>query len=138
MDKVSIELTVFFDGQFWMGVFESTSENKLCVCRTVFGAEPKDGEVYNFIIGKYYKLKYSPAVAAVVKGKIKNPKRLRREIRKAVENNGIGTKSQQALKIQQEQAKLTRKSNRHEKNMLEKYLRFNLKQLKRKEKHKGH
>ena len=128
MDKVSIELTVLFDGQFWMGVFESTSENKLCVCRTVFGAEPKDGEVYNFIIGKYYKLKYSPAVAAVVKEKI----------RKAVENNGIGTKSQQALKIQQEQAKLTRKSNRHEKNMLEKYLRFNLKQLKRKEKHKGH
>ena len=32
MDKVSIELTVLFDGQFWMGMFESTSENKLCVC----------------------------------------------------------------------------------------------------------
>ena len=34
-----------------------------------------------------------------------NPKRVQREVRKQVQNTEIGTKSQQALKLQQEQLK---------------------------------
>ena len=67
MDKVSGRLTVFFKEPFWIGVFEHISEGKLSVCKVTFGAEPKDYEVYNFVLKNYYRLKSSPAVATDVK-----------------------------------------------------------------------
>ena len=50
MDKVLGRLTVFFEEPFWIGVFERISEGKLSVCKVTFGAEPKDYEVYDFIL----------------------------------------------------------------------------------------
>ena len=50
MDKVSVKLTVFFAEPFWIGVFERISEGKLSVCKITIGAEPKDYEVYAFIL----------------------------------------------------------------------------------------
>lgn len=52
MDRVSGRLTVFFEEPFWVGVFERISECRLSVCRIVFGAEPKDYEVYDFVLEK--------------------------------------------------------------------------------------
>ena len=52
MDKVSVKLTVFFEEPFWIGVFERISEGKLSACKMTFGAEPKDYEVYAFILKK--------------------------------------------------------------------------------------
>ena len=66
MDKVSGRLTVFFEEPFWIGVFERISEGKLSVCKVTFGAEPKDYEVYDFVLRNYYRLKFSPAVATDV------------------------------------------------------------------------
>ena len=50
MEKIAGKLTVFFDNPFWVGVFECVEKNKLSVCRVVLGAEPKDYEVYDFIL----------------------------------------------------------------------------------------
>ena len=75
MDKVSGRLTVFFEEPFWIGVFERISEGKLSVCKVTFGAEPKDYEVYDFVLRNYYRLKFSPAVATDVKEAGRNPKR---------------------------------------------------------------
>ncbi len=41
IDKVSGKLTVFFEGPFWVGVFERISDGKLSVCKVMFGAEPQ-------------------------------------------------------------------------------------------------
>ena len=98
MDKVSGRLTVFFEEPFWTGVFERISEDRLSVCKVTFGAEPKDYEIYDFILKNYCRLRFSPAVAADVKEAGCNPKRIQREVRKQIQNTGIGTKSQQALK----------------------------------------
>ena len=63
----------------------------------------------------YYHLQFSPAVKTDVKDVKKNPKRAQRDSKKQTLENGIGTKSQQALKLQQEQNKLMRKErNRKE------------------------
>ena len=78
MDKVSGRLTVFFEEPFWIGVFERISEGKLSVCKVTFGAEPKDYEVYDFVLRNYYRLKFSPAVATDVKEAGRNPKRTER------------------------------------------------------------
>lgn len=137
MDKVSVKMTVFFEAPFWVGVFERISEKRLTVCRVTFGAEPKDYEVDGFILKNYYRLRFSPAVEAVVKESIRNPKRIQREVHKQVKNTGIGTKSQQALKLQQEQMKAERRTVSREQREAEKERRFEMKQQKKKEKHRG-
>ena len=137
MDKVSGRLTVFFEEPFWIGVFERISEGKLSVCKVTFGVEPKDYEVYEFILKNYYRLKFSPAVVVDVKEAARNPKRIQREVRKQVQNLGMGTKSQQALKLQQEQLKTKRRTVSREQRVAEKQRQFELKQQKRKEKHRG-
>ena len=98
MDKVSGKLTVFFEEPFWVGVFEHIEDGKLSVAKVTFGAEPKDYEVQEYIQKYYYSLQFSPAVATVVKETKRNPKRMQRDAKKQMQENGIGTRSQQALK----------------------------------------
>ncbi len=117
--------------------FEGDLIVRAAVCRVTFGAEPKDYEVYEFVLKNYYRLRFSSAVATDVKETGHNPKRVQREVRKQVQNTGIGTKSQQALKLQQEQLKTERRIVNREQREAEKQRQFELKQQKRKEKHKG-
>ena len=137
MGKVKTGLTVYFEEPFWVGVFERIENGKLSVSKVTFGAEPKDYEVYEFILKHYYGLRFSPAVAAVVKEAKKNPKRMQRDIKKSLAKNGIGTKSQQALKLQQEQNKQERKVKSREQKLAEAEYLFELRQQKKKEKHRG-
>lgn len=129
---------MYFENPFWVGVFERAENGRLAVCKVMFGAEPKDGEIYEFILKNYMGLKYSPAVEVKIRKTAKNPKRLQREAKKQAENIGIGTKSQQALKLLQEQNKTKRQVKSREQIRKEKARKFELKQQKRIEKHKGH
>ena len=45
MNESDIQLTVFFEDPFWVGVFERTISGRLSVSKVTFGAEPKDYEV---------------------------------------------------------------------------------------------
>lgn len=137
MGRVTGKLTVFFEEPFWIGLFERIEDGKLSAAKVTFGAEPKDYEVYEFILRHYYQLKFSPAVAADVKENAKNPKRRQREVRKQLQKAEIGTKSQQALKLQQEQMKIERKTKSREQKEAEKLLKFHLKLQKKRDKHKG-
>ena len=138
MDKVSGKLTVYFEEPFWIGIFERIEDGKLSVAKVTFGAEPKDYEVQEYVQKYYFSLKFSPAVDAVAKDIKRNPKRMQREAKKQMQEIGIGTKSQQALKLQQEQNKQERKVRSQEKKEAEKLRMFELKQQKKREKHKGH
>ena len=138
MGKVSGKLTVFFEEPFWVGVFERIEDGKLSVAKVTFGAEPKDYEVYEFVLKHYYSLQFSPAVATVVKEVKQNPKRMQRNVKRELQEQGIGTKSQQALKLQQEQNKQERKVKSREQKLAEVARMFELKQQKKKAKHKGH
>ena len=138
MDRICGRLTVFFEDPFWVGVFERIEYRKLSVAKVTFGAEPKDYEVLEFINRNYYHLLFSPAVETVVKDTKKNPKRAQRDAKKQTMETGIGTKSQQALKLQQEQNKLARKERSKKEREEESDRLFEMKQQKKKEKHKGH
>lgn len=81
--------------------------------------------------------RFSPAVEAAVKVSCKNPKRILREVRRQIQNTGISTKSQQALKLQQEEGKLERKLLSREVREAKAQQKFNQKQQKKKEKHRG-
>ena len=138
MDKVSGKLTVYFEEPFWVGVFERIEDGKLSVSKVTFGAEPKDYEVQEYIQKHYASLKFSPAVDAVVKDIKRNPKRMQREARRQMQETGIGTKSQQALKLQQEHNQQERKERNRKKKEAKEQRMFELKQQKKREKHKGH
>lgn len=138
MGKTTVRLTVFFENPFWVGVVERAWDGKLSAAKVFFGAEPKDYEVYDFVLNEYYHLKFSPAVANAVRGTKKNPKRIQRDVKRQLEHTGVGTKSQQALKLQHEQVKTERKQIRKEMREAEKQRLFERKQQKRREKHKGH
>lgn len=142
MKSIISKLTVLFDDPFWIGLFECECENEYSVCKIIFGSEPKDCEVYEFILKKWNKI-YMYRVDQVGSGvspasKHINPKRMQRIIKKQIANNSMGTKAQQTLKLQRDQNKSERRIYSREKLEEEKNRKFNLKQQKRKQKHRGH
>ena len=127
------KLTVFFEEPFWVGIFERVENGKLSVSKVTFGTEPKDYEIWEFVLKEYDRLQFSPSVEVTAKELTKNPKKLQREIHKQMLDRGVGTKSQQALKLQQEQRKQQRKSKSREDKLAEEKKMFDLKQKKKKE-----
>ena len=111
MDKAAVTLQVFFEDPFWVGIFERVSAGKLEACKVTFGPEPKDYEVLDFIRKGYFGLRFSPAVEATVKSRPASPKRMQMKTERKV---------------------LSRQKREEEKQRL-----FELKQQKRKEKHRG-
>lgn len=138
MDEASGALTVFFEEPFWVGVFERISSGRLSVCKVTFGAEPKDCQVWDFILRHYHELTFSPAIETEVRQAADNPKRRQRRAGEQLRTSGVGTKSQQALQMQREAAKTRRKQSGRERQEAEKQRRFELRQQKRKARHKGH
>ena len=133
-----ISLTVFFEDPFWVGVFERIDDGKLSACKVTFGAEPKDYDVWEFILQNYDRMAFSPAVETETKQTADNPKRRLRNARKQTERSGIGTKSQQALQMQREEMKTERRQISREQRDAEAQRRFEMKQMKKKEKRRGH
>jgi len=139
MQEKVCRLTVLFEESFWLGIYERECDGQYEVSKITFGAEPKDYEVYDYILKNYGRLRFSPSIGTskIVEKRI-NPKRMQREINKQLQNTGIGTKAQQALKVQQEQGKLERKTRSRVQREAENDRQFALRQEKRKKKHRGH
>ena len=137
--KMKIKLTVFFEDAFWVGVFERTYDGRYEVHKTVFGSEPKDYEIYEFLKERYTSLKFSDPIDSCEHAKKPvNPKRLQRKIHRELQGAGTGTKAQEALKLQYAAVKQERKEKSKELKEQEKQEKFLLRQQKKKEKHKGH
>ena len=132
------KLTVLFDPPFWVGLFERERGGRYEVCKVTFGAEPKDYDVYAFVLNHYCGLDFSPALAAEgTEERTINPKRAQRLAREQTKQAGIGIKAQQALQLQRDQNKAERRVLSREAREAEEQRRFRLRQEKRKEKHKG-
>jgi hypothetical protein len=132
------KFTVFFDDPFWVGVYERTDGDNLEAARIVFGPEPKDYEVYDFMLKNFYNLRFSPPVEVdKAIARRANPKRVQRQINNQLSQKGIGTKAQQALKLQQEEGKKERRQITKQMRQAEEKRMFDLKQQQKKEKHKG-
>ena len=87
-------LTILFEAPFWIGLYERTDSGKYEVCKITFGSEPKDYEVYEFLLKNWHKLKFSPPIQAEVAMERKiNPKRMQREIQKGKGRGQGGARS---------------------------------------------
>ena len=139
MNKTVSQLTVYFEDPFWVGVCERSCGENYEVCRIVFGAEPKDFQVYDLLVKHWSRLHFSSGIAVEEAPERKtNPKRMLRAANRQLQQCGIGTKAQQALKQQQELGRQARKVRTHEQREAEKERQFALREQKRREKHKGH
>lgn len=138
METIFARLTVYFDDPFWIGVYERQENGRLSACRLVFGAEPKDYEVYAHMLAAWGRMQFSPAVEAEMEPlRTINPKRQQRAIRRALERPAGSTKAQQALQAGRELAVQTRKTRKREWTQAEKERKFQLRQQKKKQKHRG-
>lgn len=134
----STTFTVYFDGQFWVGVVERMGDSGLSAARVVFGAEPSDEEVFRFVLERWGALKFSPEVEAERRRDPGNPKRRQREAAKAAAKAAPSTKAQQALAKMREQDRATiRKTSAAAKREAAARKRA-LRAEKRKGKHRGH
>ncbi|WP_250672982.1 YjdF family protein (plasmid) [Paraclostridium ghonii] len=139
MNKSICKLTVLFQDPFWVGVFEDECGKKYNVARVVFGSEPTEVQLYEFILNNYYEIPFHETKSQVLTTQKKvNYKRLQKQVKKQQNEKGIGTKAQNAIKIQHELSKVERIKKRKEKREEERDRSYKLKQMKKKEKHKGH
>lgn len=131
-------LTIMFENPFWIGLYERFDNGNYEVCKITFGAEPKDYEIYDYLLQNWHKLKFSPPIKTdKIKDRKINPKRMQREINSQLEDKGIGTKAQQALQLQREQSKVEKRARTKEQKEAEKERQYALRQEKKKAKHRG-
>ena len=135
----SSTLTVYHDGQFWVGTFERVEDGKLSACRVVFGAEPSSEEILETICKRWNQLCFTRAVALEnsMPQPAANPKRRQREAARELKQRGPSTKAQQALSEEREAFAQQRKADSRKRREQEKQERFEQQQEKRKQKHRG-
>ena len=136
--SVSSTLTVYHDGQFWVGLAERVEDGGYGVARIVFGAEPSDEEIMRFVTSEWEKLSFFGGEPAEASKPAKNPKRRAREAAKALKLPAMSTKAQQALAEQREALKRESAHARSRRRADEAEARFEQRKLKRKQKHRGH
>ncbi|MED3727442.1 YjdF family protein [Priestia filamentosa] len=136
-----MRLTIYHDGQFWVGTIEVVSDGHLKAFRHVFGGEPKDSEVLTFIYHELSTLIHNSHQSGVnVKQndlKRINPKRLQRRVAKEMRRTGVSTKAQEAVRQEYEERKKQRKHITKQHREEEKQRKYHLKKKKAKAKHKG-
>ncbi|WP_409345835.1 YjdF family protein [Paenibacillus sp. MBLB4367] len=135
-----MKLTVYFAGDFWVGIVEEQADGKLRACRHIFGAEPHDAEVLEFVERQMLHCleatSQSVAHADTARRSI-NSKRLARQAAAEMARSGVSTYAQEALKSELEHRKRIRKSETREERELLRERKREIARQKAKAKHRG-
>lgn len=140
-----MQLTVYFDGQFWVGVAEDPEYEPPRVARHIFGAEPHDADVLRFVNRQMFAL-LAEAASAAQGERVRvapdgvlaaNPKRRAREAAAALRQHGISTKAQAALQQQYEARKHERAARSREERDAGLERKWLLKRERAKARHRG-
>lgn len=131
--------TVFFDGQFWVGIATREGDAGAEIARVVFGPEPTDTQLVYWFRDDYRKLVFMPASGATEPAVHvhSNPKRRLREIRRALEEPRTHTRAQQAFGLALAATKTVAAAALRDERRSEADLSYALRVAKRKKKHRG-
>lgn len=139
---IHIKAAVFFDKQYWVAVFERTDKKGYALARHIFGAEPTDTEVYEFVLTHYQRLKFGEPKEFTLEIKRMNPKRVQREVRREMarmkETTKPSTFAQNYMREELEKKKLQKKQHSRAEKQTRKDQQFAIRQRKKKERQKGH
>lgn len=138
----TIKATIFFEKRFWVGTFERTDKEGYAVARHIFGGEPSDPEIYEFVLKHYHELKFGELKELNIQIQRMNPKRVQREVRREMEKMKETAKPSTLAQDYMREEIEKRKKERNSISSVEKQARkdeqFAIKQQKRKEKQRGH
>lgn len=138
----TIKATILFEKRFWMGIFERTDKEGYAVARHIFGGEPSDPEIYEFVLKHYHELKFGEMKELNIQIQRMNPKRVQREVRREMEKMKETAKpstlAQDYMREEIEKRKKERNTISSTENQARKDEQFAIKQQKRKEKQRGH
>ena len=134
------KLTICFEEPFWVGLVETEDEEVYNIARHVFGSEPTDPEVLEFIRTEWNSLRFTVDLHIEKRvGRKMNYKRMRRIIEKEIAANARrGTRAQQAIAEQREANKAEREVRSKTQREAEVQERFDKRTEKRKQKRRGH
>ena len=59
-------LTVTFEDPFWIAVYERTYFDSYEVCKITFGSEPKDYEVYDYMMNNWNNLCFTKPIKVMI------------------------------------------------------------------------
>jgi hypothetical protein len=137
----NIKATIFFDQRYWVGTFERTDKEGYAIARHIFGGEPTDPEIYEFVLAHYQELKFGEPKEFTLEIKRMNPKRVQREVRKEMERIKETTKpstfAQDYMREELEKKKLQKKQQSSAEKRARKDEQFAISQQKKKKKQKG-
>src|SRR3990167_8527725 len=112
--QYTIKVTVLLENPFWVGLFERNDNESYAVARKIFGGEPTDAELYDFILTHFDELKFTEPQDFKLVIKRKNPKRMQREVRREMEKAKSGlastTHAQEVLRLDLEKNKKLKKT----------------------------
>jgi len=135
-----MRLTILFDSPYWIGLLEDERDGLLYATLHIFGAEPSDQEIYQFVLHDLLTLTAQMTVGIPFEQNEQhhvNPKRMQREVRCELAQGGISSKSQEAMRLQTENNKQQRQQeNRIERDALRDHKRT-IAREKAKARHKG-
>jgi hypothetical protein len=142
MKQTVIKATVRLKKSLWIALFERTDIKGYAVARTVFGDEPTDPELYDYISSFFYQLKFTEPQTFKLIVKRKNYKRMQREVRKEMEIAKLklskSTQAQDTLRLEVEKNKKLKKSFSKVEKELQLQQQFLFRQVKKKKKKRGH
>ena len=135
---LSTRFTVLFVPPFWEGILERQDGRRYETARVVFGAEPTEQEVWEFVLHRLPRLPTGSRIqTAEAAPRIRNPKRLQRSIARE-QRNAVGKKAWAALAASREEQKARLRSRTAEQRRQQEQEKFQKRTAKRREKHRGH
>ncbi|MEH7459070.1 YjdF family protein [Bacillus sp. JJ1127] len=135
-----MELTVYHDGQYFVGIITHKEKRKLYGARYIFGTEPSDEEILSFVneeMLSYFKRFARCGVEMKEKKRPKNIKRIIRQVSKEINTSRL-TKAQEAIRLSYELHKQEKRVYAKEQREAEKKKKRLIKVQKAKRKHRGH
>lgn len=134
-------LTVYFEGQYWVGVIEWQDDGRLYAANHIFGPQPSNEEVLLFVQHEYAQIeRHAGGVAAEQRQPERrpNPKRMLREAARQLQADGISAEAEAALRDSREQRKREREQAARDERQRGRDERWEKAQAKAYAKRRGH
>jgi hypothetical protein len=132
------KLTVYFDGSFYIGIFEKSENGVVHIYKHVFGSEPSDAEVLQFTRENFHKLPFQATPEQAPEKESHTLRKLKKLAEKAMAQAGPGTRSMRAVKAAMEGMKKEKKAQTRQEKLLQEQELYKKKVEKRKKKKQGH
>ena len=126
---VSVKFTLYFEDPYWVGLIEQTSENLIQMGRIVFGAEPSNAELKEFVLHRFSSVALRPVAESV-----SVPKRHR----KVKEDSSRTKRSLEIYKNAMTTLKAERKASNKQQRIETEEKKFELLREKKRKKRQGH